>query len=313
LRRAASWGFVTVIGILSTIRDIGIKQFWPISMSLILPGLAKARRLCRRVQALVPADSMTTYRYSQPGRRRAMRLVRKHGEHDEEHVDTNAWMMSYADMATTLLAMFIVLSTLGKDQTGVALYNGTGSFAHATDSFGLPGLFPNSDRMISRDQPGPRYAAPSGKEGDGGTDESRRIIDAEEEQFQLFLKEMERQFRIARLPRTGGTAVVDFYERIGKEPPYLTERQADVLWQVLPVLHRTDYQVQIVVWATMPSTAAWSKAATQAQLLADEIAAKANLDDASRSRLFALGQPWRYPNYQRPVMSVVIIKTEPAR
>ena len=243
-----------------------------------------------------------------------MRLVRKRGDHDdEEHVDTNAWMMSYADMATTLLAMFIVLSTLGKDQTGVNLYNGTGSYVHAADSFGLPGLFPNSDRMISGDQSGPRYALPGGQETAGNSEESRRIIDAEEEQFQLFLKEMERQFRIARLPRTGGTAVVDFYERIGKEPPYLSERQADVLWQVLPVLQRTDYQVQIVVWATMPSTGAWLRATTTAQQLADEIARKANLDADSRSRLFPLGQPWRYPNYQRPTMSVVIVKSASAR
>lgn len=39
-------------------------------------------------------------------------------------VNTEGWMMSYADMVTILLAMFIVLSTLGKDQTGASLQKG---------------------------------------------------------------------------------------------------------------------------------------------------------------------------------------------
>ncbi len=62
----------------------------------------------------------------------------------DSHINTEGWMMSYADMATILLAMFIVLSTLGKDQSGVNLYNGTGSFRKALDSFGLPGAFSSS-------------------------------------------------------------------------------------------------------------------------------------------------------------------------
>src|ERR1700674_1695735 len=72
-------------------------------------------------------------------------------------INTEGWMMSYADMATTLLAMFIVLSTMGKDQTGISLYNGTGSFVHAEQSFGLPGLFPNSSKVIVLPEPGPHY------------------------------------------------------------------------------------------------------------------------------------------------------------
>src|SRR2546426_8636565 len=72
-------------------------------------------------------------------------------------INTNGWMMSYADMATILLAMFIVLSTLGKDQTGVNLQRGTGSFTNALRSFGLPGLFSTSPRPIALSGPTPHY------------------------------------------------------------------------------------------------------------------------------------------------------------
>ena len=75
-------------------------------------------------------------------------FFRKKKGHGAGGPDANAWMMSYADMATILLAMFIVLSTFSKDQTGISLYHGTGSFQKAMKSFGLPGLMPNSNHPI---------------------------------------------------------------------------------------------------------------------------------------------------------------------
>src|SRR2546428_132665 len=105
------------------------------------------------------------------GMGRGVMLLRKGHRHDSEHdedgINVNGWMMSYADMATTLLAMFIALSTLGKDQTGINLYNGTGSFTHSLDTFGLPGLFPNSAHVIQLDHPGPHHL---GGGGDGTGD-----------------------------------------------------------------------------------------------------------------------------------------------
>src|SRR5437773_494884 len=113
---------------------------------------------------------------------------RKHAA--DGHVNTEGWMMSYADMATTLLAMFIVLSTMGKDQTGVSLYNGTGSFFHALDTLGLGGNFTASAKAIQFDAYGPKYQL----KGEGGTrgkkptpEEQQRIIDAENNRMQRFL------------------------------------------------------------------------------------------------------------------------------
>src|SRR5947209_7064065 len=86
-------------------------------------------------------------------------MARARKKAGDSPINTEGWMMSYADMATILLAMFIVLSTLGKDQTGVNLHNGTGSFRQALDAFGLPGLFSTSSRVIPLETASPRYHA----------------------------------------------------------------------------------------------------------------------------------------------------------
>ncbi len=247
-----------------------------------------------------------------------MKLLGKGGSGDSA-INTNAWMMSYADMATTLLAMFIVLSTLGKDQTGVSLHNGTGSFIHAVDSFGLSGVLPSSSRVIQMQSPGPHYHhPPAGQQGDSknaGTDNgesSQRVIDLEEEQLQQFLREMERQFSIEKLPRMTGQVVVDMYDRINQTAPYLTAKQAETVWQVVPLLRRPNYRIYFVVWATTPSESAWNRAVNQARLVTEEIATTAQLDPESRNRLIPLGQPWRHRDIRRPVLSLIVARTDQA-
>jgi Membrane MotB of proton-channel complex MotA/MotB len=242
---------------------------------------------------------------------------KSHGHDEEEGINTIAWMMSYADMATTLLAMFIVLSTLGKDQTGLSLYNGTGSFSHSLDNFGIPGLFPNSSRVIQFNAKSPLYLDPSLDADNGyfnnGTDaeaRSTRIIDAEEERLQRFMQEIERQLQVETLPRSAGEAALDFYDALNKAAPYLPNKYSAALGQVLPLLDRENYRVYVIVWATMPSNVAWNLAAVQAQHAADEIASTAHLNAQARSRLIALGQPWRYANVRRPVMSLIISKLD---
>src|SRR4051794_37209797 len=81
-------------------------------------------------------------------------------------INTEGWMMSYADMATILLAMFIVLSTLGKDQTGASLQKGLESWRETHQNFGLPGIFNTSDRPGGLGSTGPHYNV-EGEAGDG--------------------------------------------------------------------------------------------------------------------------------------------------
>ncbi len=231
----------------------------------------------------------------------------------DEAVNTDGWMMSYADMATVLLAMFIVLSTLGKDQTGVSLEKGLESWRESRANFGLGGLFATSSNVVKGDAPAPNYHGADDAAGEGGgpdADKGPRGRDAEQERLNRFLAEMDRQFKVDKMPRVAGSATVDFFDPLGPAPPYLTARQAEVVGQVLPLLGRDDYRVTLVVWATTPSDTAWARAAEQARLVADELAAAADLSPPARARLVAVGQTWRYPGFQRPVLSLTIAKTE---
>jgi hypothetical protein len=233
-------------------------------------------------------------------------------------INTEGWMMSYADMATILLAMFVVLSTLGKDQTGVNLYNGTGSFKHALDCFGMPGLFDTGPKAVQMEAPGPKYlpqengpTEPAAQGPDKGKEEGR-VIDIELEQMQRFLNEIGRQFDVRKLARTQGEAQVDFYDRLRASKPYLTEKHGEVVWQVVPVLARPDHRVYLVVWATTPADSAWARAINQARAVVDEVSDAAQLDSDARSRLIPLGRPWPFAATRRPVMSLIIAKLENA-
>ncbi len=222
-------------------------------------------------------------------------------------------MMSYADMATILLAMFIVLSTLGKDQTGISLANGTGSFVNSMNCFGLAGLFTTSAKPIPMNNPTPHYLFQSrDDEGDDGrpADDHRRVIDGEEEHLQRFLQELQRQFPVKRLPRQIGQVVIDLYEPLRKTAPYLGQRHTEVLDQVRPLLERRDFRLYLLVWTPTPSESAWVRAAGQARLAADEFVATSGLQPAATKRLIPLAQPWRYRDIRRPVLSLLVVKTE---
>src|SRR5215813_11377572 len=104
----------------------------------------------------------------------------------ETPINTNGWMMSYADMATILLAMFIVLSTLGKDQTGITLQTGTGSYRETRERFGLPSTLTRSGQAVPLSFAGPQYIykGPDDPAGHGAAavepgEEAARVIDGE--------------------------------------------------------------------------------------------------------------------------------------
>src|SRR5207302_844613 len=109
-----------------------------------------------------------------------------------------------------------------------------------------------------------------------------------------FLEELRRQFPCDRLTRPTGQVVIDVYEPLRKQPPYLTERHIEVLHQVLPLIQRANFRVQFVVWAATPAAGPWARAANQAHAAVEELALTGDLDLATRQRILPLGQPWRY-------------------
>jgi hypothetical protein len=227
-------------------------------------------------------------------------------------INTEGWMMSYADMATILLAMFIVLSTLGQDQTGASLQKGLESWREAKENFGLPGLFKTSEQVDQLGFAHPRYHLASDEAGEGPGGEQLGLlpksVDEERARFGRFLEEMSRQWSVERLPLVAGQATLDFYKPLAAVPPRLTAPHREGCRPLLPLLEQRDYRVIVVVWATMPRDSALRRAAEQSRQVADELANAAGLDATARANVVAVGQPWRHANFQRPVMSLILAK-----
>lgn len=223
-------------------------------------------------------------------------MRRPHAAHP---INTSGWMMSYADMVTILLAMLIVVSTLSRDQTGVTLYNGAASFTKAFGSFGLPGFSAASLRPLPTNYSAPHYLFQA-REQVGDEDD--------DEQFQHLLRELRRQFTVECLRPQAGQVVIDLYEPLHRDAPYLAPHHLEALERVRPLLDRPNYRLHLVVWTPTPRPSVWSRAAAQARRAADEFAAAARLPSSAAARLVPLAQPWRYRDIRRPILSLVVVK-----
>lgn len=231
---------------------------------------------------------------------------------------SKAYLVSFGDTMTTLLAFFIVLCSLAEDQTGANLYRGTGSFVKALDGAGLPGPFPSdtSSNAIVRDASSPLYLAenldsnneesnPTGPDDD---DNGMRVLDRDEEVYQRYLNELERLTKVDKLPEVQGEIVFDIMNRYNLKPPLLSEEYRKAIAKVLPLLRRNTHRVELIVWATMPSPTAWKKASDTASQLSDEIAALSNLNDEHFARFTAVGKTWPFKDARRPYVSIVVRK-----
>ncbi|MCA9263012.1 MAG: hypothetical protein KDA60_04165 [Planctomycetales bacterium] len=233
---------------------------------------------------------------------------------------SNAYLLSFGDTMTTLLAFFIVLNSLAEEQTGANLYRGTGSFVQAMESFGTSGRMTGerTQNAISKGEVSPLYAI-EGEEkeedqrgfssGPDDEDDALRVINREEDEFERFMREMGRLSKVDQLPYTNGEAVFDFFEPLASEAPLVTGKYAEVVDQCLPLLYRPNYQIEVIVWATTPSPTAWRRAMRQSQQFGNEIAAKGNLPPPARGKVLPVGHPWIDSDVKRPVMSIIVKKS----
>ena len=231
---------------------------------------------------------------------------------------SQAYLMSFGDTMTTLLAFFIVLNSLAEEQTGANLYSGTGSFVRALESFGLQGQFSQqrSANAIPRETTSPLYMAPDPEKrtpdqdgsGPDADDDAVRVIDREEEDFERFMVEMKRLFPLQRLPDTTGEVAFDYFNSINPQPPHLGKSYADAMQRIIPLLYSDGYEVQVIVWATTPSPTAWTRAARQANQIVAEIAQLGGLAPAQRGQLNGVGRAWIDSVVKRPVLTFVVRK-----
>lgn len=227
-------------------------------------------------------------------------LFRKRKTPDKKP-DPEAWMMSYGDMATILLAMFIVLSTLGKDQTGLNLMQGLESWRDSRQFFGLGGTSPRSARVQQMQFPGRTYSVPDPWSRDQNDRDA--VLDAEQEDLDRLLNWLKDSFDLRRVQAPAAQATVEEFEpfRNGRLSPAQHRR----LEPLIPVLADRDHRIFVVVWASMPSETALLRAAAEAAALASEIRTLTGLP-LGGDRLTAVGQPWAFPDKRRPVYTLTL-------
>jgi hypothetical protein len=237
----------------------------------------------------------------------------------EDPPPNRAYLVSFGDTMTTLLAFFIVLCSLAEEQTGADLYSGTGSFVKAIESAGLPGKLqsPTSSKVIDKPYTGPHYVAedlekrePDPRPSGPDEDNDLRSLDRELEGYQRFLGELGRLARLEELATKEGEVTLDFFNVLPANPPYLSPPYREAFQRILPALRREGHQLDVVVWAPSPRPTTWAKAARQAVGIVDEVTKMGRLSADQRSRVRSVGRSWLYRQAKRPVMSVIIRKVD---
>lgn len=231
---------------------------------------------------------------------------------------SNAYLVSFGDTMTTLLAFFIVLNSLATEQTGANLYEGTGSFVRALNNFGMPGNLPGDRKKtaVPRPQSSPHYVVPNESHAKPDRDplgpdedpDDGRVIDRELEDFERFVDELKKLSEMTQWPAVRGEAVFDYFDKLQPAPPMLNAAYRRALGQVLPLLYDERHRVEVVVWATSPAPSALERAARQSHQLALEMAELGKLDEAQRARLTTTSRIWMDSDAKRPVISIITRK-----
>jgi hypothetical protein len=228
----------------------------------------------------------------------------------------NAYLISFGDTMTALLAFFIVLNSLAEEQNGAALHAGTGSFMSNATTFGLPNSIADetSAQPYQMEAISPKYIVPDpdGNDAKGNNrgpdeeDDQQRIIDRQKEDFHRFLQEVRRINKIAPAPGVAGEVSFDVLEKLPREAPYMTKELKAALNGISPMLRRSDYVAELTVWCTTPSKSAWTRAIKQADELHRESAEYLRLSPDQQLRLTATAQPWISKDVKRPTVSVTV-------
>ena len=236
-----------------------------------------------------------------------------------DQLPSKAWLMSFGDTMTTLLAFFIVLCSLAEDQSGMNLYRGTGSFIETLGEGGMNGGFSGggSEQAVQLGATSPLYMTDaesddtSGKNR-GSDDDANDIAskDREQEEFMRALNEMERVANLKMKPSTVGEITFDFFEKLGKEPPYLPSSFQGIATRIFPLLRKDTHRVDLIVWATTPSPSARQRASIQSSAIVQEILKQAGVSEDDAQRIIGISRPWPYKDLKRPILSVIIRRIE---
>lgn len=237
-------------------------------------------------------------------------------KNDDTGGPSNAYLISFGDTMTALLAFFIVINSLAQEQTGANLYSGTGSFVSALSSMGLPGKHKSdtSANAFQKQHPGPLYVVADGSESDKGKGSGpdpdgnqMRIVDREKESLQRFIIELNQLGPSAKMPTVKNEIVFDIFEPIREAEPVVGSSSVNLFRQASLQLDGAT-RIEIIVWASMPNVSAWTRSVNESERLKQYLIQKAGVNGPQLKNIIATGKPWFFSDAKRPRFSIVVTK-----
>lgn len=235
----------------------------------------------------------------------------------ESSAPSKAYLVSFGDTMTALLAFFIVLNSLAKEQTGANMHSGTGSFVNAFSAAGQPGHLSGerSSDVIQQDTQKPIYALAENLNksdkhvGPDDEDDKARVIDRDKEQFQKFLTELEQQLDLNSLPMIENQVVFDSFEPPDLETGKLSLHAVQLISQAITKLRDPDITMEIVLWADMPNASSLKRKLDKSAELRKEVESTFWMRGNQKSRVKYRVKPWLFADAKRPYLSVILGKT----
>jgi hypothetical protein len=228
------------------------------------------------------------------------------------------YLVSFGDTMTALLAFFIVLVSLSKEQTGANLYSGSGSFSKALRGYGLPGKFDSerSNRAFDLNETSPLYVVDDpdnpdkSKTGAGPDAEAnqQRVIDREAEDFQRFLYEIEHAFGIQQKQQVSHSMVFDLFDPVGSGEDPLPQSVHTILTDSIPLIFSDRYRIEMILWPKVPSPSVIRSNAVRAKEIREYVTMRYGLNEQQQSRISSVCRPWLYSDVKRPTISIVVSK-----
>lgn len=235
----------------------------------------------------------------------------------EPSVPSKAYLVSFGDTMTALLAFFIVLNSLAKEQTGANMHSGTGSFVNAFSSGGQPGNFTGdrSSDVLQQESQKPIYALAenlkdnSGKSiGPDDENNNERVVDRDKEQFQKFLTELEEQLDLNTLPKLENQVVFDSFEPSDPKTGKLSLHAVKLISQALTKLREPGITMEIVLWADMPGASSLKRKLDKSTELRSEVERTFWMKGSVKSRIRYRVKPWLFSDAKRPYLSIILGK-----